>query len=36
MGKVIGRQGLIAKASLTVVKAAYSKSSKKWIVDILQ
>ena len=36
MGKVIGRQGRIAKAIRTVVKAAYSKSSKKVIVDILQ
>ena len=29
MGKVIGRQGRIAKAIRTVVKAASSKSSKK-------
>ena len=36
MGKVIGRQGRIAKAIRTVVKAASSKSSKKVIVDILQ
>ena len=36
MGKVIGRQGRIAKAIRTVVKAASSKSSKKEIVDILQ
>lgn len=36
MGKVIGRQGRIAKALRTVVKAASSKSSKKVIVDILQ
>ena len=35
MGKVIGRQGRIAKAIRTVVKAA-SSSSKKVIVDILQ
>ena len=35
MGKVIGRQGRIAKAIRTVVKAASSKSSKKVIVDIL-
>ena len=34
--KVIGRQGRIAKAIRTVVKAASSKSSKKVIVDILQ
>ena len=32
----IGRQGRIAKAIRTVVKAASSKSSKKVIVDILQ
>ena len=31
MGKVIGRQGRIAKAIRTVVKAASSKSSKKVI-----
>ena len=36
MGKVIGRQGRIAKAIRTVVKAASSKSSKKVIVYILQ
>ena len=36
MGKVIGRQGRIAKAIRTGVKAASSKSSKKVIVDILQ
>lgn len=36
MGKVIGRQGRIAKAIRTVVKAASSKSTKKMIVDILQ
>ena len=36
MGKVIGRQGRMAKAIRTVVKAASSKSSKKVIVDILQ
>ena len=35
MGKVIGKQGRIAKAIRTVVKAASSKSSKKVIVDIL-
>ena len=34
MGKVIGRQGRIAKAIRTVVKAASSKSSKKVIVEI--
>ena len=36
MGKVIGRQGRIAKAIRTVVKAASSKSSKNVMVDILQ
>ena len=36
MGKVIGKQGRIAKAIRTVVKAASSKSPKKVIVDILQ
>ena len=36
MDKVIGKQGKIAKAIRTVVKAASSKSSKKVIVDILQ
>ena len=36
MGKVIGRQGRIAKAIRTVVKAASSKTPKKVIVDILQ
>ena len=35
MGKVIGKQGRIAKALRTVVKAASSKESKKVIVDIL-
>ena len=36
MGKVIGRQGRIAKAIRTVVKAATSNSSKKLIVVIMQ
>ena len=36
MGKVIGKQGKIAKAIRTVVKAASSKSDKKVVVDILQ
>ena len=36
MGRIIGKQGRIAKAIRTVVKAASSKSSKKVIVDILQ
>ncbi len=35
MGKVIGKQGRIAKAIRTVVKAATTKSSKKYIVEIL-
>ncbi len=36
MGKVIGKQGRIAKAIRTVVKAASAKVDKKVIVDILQ
>lgn len=36
MGKVIGKQGRIAKSIRTVVKAAASKGEKKVIVDILQ
>ena len=36
MGKVIGRQGRIAKAIRSVVKAASSRSDKKVIVEILQ
>ncbi len=35
MGKVIGKQGRIAKAIRTVVKAATAKSDKKYIVDII-
>ena len=35
MGKVIGRQGRIAKAIRTVVKSASSKVDKRVIVDIL-
>ena len=35
-GKVIGKQGRIAKAIRSVVKAAASKSEKKVIVDIMQ
>lgn len=35
MGKVIGKQGRIAKAIRTVVKAASTKESKKVIVDIV-
>jgi predicted RNA-binding protein YlqC (UPF0109 family) len=36
MGKVIGKQGRIAKAIRAVVKAASSKEEKKVIVDIVQ
>ncbi|MCI5569664.1 MAG: KH domain-containing protein [Candidatus Alectryocaccobium sp.] len=36
MGKIIGRQGRIAKAIRSVVKAASSKSDKKVVVDIIQ
>ena len=35
MGKVIGKQGRIAKAIRSVVKAAATKEDKKVIVDIL-
>lgn len=35
MGKVIGKQGRIAKALRTVVKAAASRESKKVSVDIV-
>ena len=35
MGKVIGRQGRIAKAIRSVVKAASSKSDKKVVVEIM-
>ncbi|MCR5144262.1 MAG: KH domain-containing protein [Lachnospiraceae bacterium] len=35
MGKVIGKQGRIAKAIRSVVKAAASKVDKKVIVDII-
>lgn len=35
MGKVIGRQGRIAKAIRSVVKAASSRSDKKVVVEIL-
>ncbi|MCM1496946.1 MAG: KH domain-containing protein [Clostridium sp.] len=34
MGKVIGKQGRIAKSIRTVVKAAASKGDKKVVVDI--
>ena len=36
MGKVIGKQGRIAKAIRTVVKADSSKADKRVIVDILK
>ena len=36
MGKVIGKQGRIAKAIRTVVKAAASRENKKVAVAILQ
>lgn len=36
MGKVIGKQGRIAKAIRSVVKAAASKEDKKVIVEIVQ
>ncbi len=35
MGKVIGKQGRIAKAIRTVVKAASIKENKKYIVEII-
>ena len=36
MGKVIGRQGRIAKAIRTVVKAASIKEDKKYMVEIVE
>lgn len=36
MGKVIGRQGRIAKAMRSVVKAAAAREDKKTVVDIVQ
>ena len=36
MGKVIGKQGRIAKAIRAVVKAASSQEDKKVVVEILQ
>lgn len=36
MGKVIGKQGRIAKSIRTVVKAAAAKDDKKVVVEILQ
>lgn len=35
MGKVIGKQGRIAKAIRTVVKAAASRENKRVVVDII-
>ena len=35
MGKVIGKQGRIAKAIRTVVKAASTKDNKKYTVEII-
>lgn len=36
MGKVIGKQGRIAKAIRSVVKAAASKDDRKVVVEIVQ
>ncbi len=36
MGKVIGKQGRIAKSIRAVIKAAAGKSNKKVIVEIVQ
>ncbi len=36
MGKVIGKQGRIAKAIRAVVKAASAKSRKKYVVEIVE
>ncbi len=36
MGKVIGRQGRIAKAIRTVMRAAAGRDGKKVIVDIIE
>ena len=36
MGKIIGKQGRIAKAIRTVVKAAATKQNKRVIVEIIQ
>ena len=36
MGKVIGRQGRIAKAIRSVVKAASAKEDRKVVVEIVQ
>jgi predicted RNA-binding protein YlqC (UPF0109 family) len=36
MGKIIGKQGRIAKAIRTVVKAAATRENKRVVVEILQ
>lgn len=36
MGKVIGKQGRIAKAIRTVIKAAAAKEGKRVVVEIVQ
>ena len=36
MGKIIGKQGRIAKAIRTVVKAAAIKENKRVVVEIIQ
>ena len=36
MGKVLGKQGRIAKALRSVVKAAATKANKKVVVEIVQ
>ena len=36
MGKIIGKQGRIAKALRTVVKAAATKAGKEVVVEIIQ
>ena len=36
MGKIIGKQGRIAKAIRTVIKAAAIKDNKRVVVEILQ
>lgn len=35
MGKVIGRQGRIAKAIRTIVRSASGRTNKKYMVDII-
>ena len=36
MGKVIGKQGRIAKAIRSVVKASSTRSKKKYVVEIIE